>query len=54
MILRRDYGTENGDMATAQIAFRLHHVDDFASQKSFMNGTSTGNIVSLSVHKGMQ
>lgn len=54
MILRSDYGTENGDMATAQIAFRLHHVDDFASQKSFMNGTSTGNIVSLSVHKGMQ
>ena len=38
-------------MATAQIALRLHHVDAFAGQKGFIYGTSTGNIVSFTVHK---
>ncbi len=44
-MLRCDYGTENCIMATAQIAFRLPHVDQLSGRKSFLYGPSTRNIV---------
>ena len=46
-ILRCDYGTENVNLATIQIAFRLAHDDPVAGTKSFMYGPSTSNIVSF-------
>ena len=44
-LVRSDHGTENGQVATAQIAFRLDHQDQFAADKSFIYGTSPCNIV---------
>jgi hypothetical protein len=43
-LVRSDHGTENGQVATAQIAFRLDHQDQFAADKSFIYGTSPCNI----------
>lgn len=48
-ILRSDYGTENVNLATIQIAFRMDGNDSFKGQKSFMYGPSTSNIVSLAL-----
>ena len=46
-MLRSDYGTENVNLATLQIAFRLGHGDDYAGRKSFLYGPSPGNIVCI-------
>ncbi len=48
MILRSDHGTENVAVGAIQIAFRLHHTDSFAKEKSFLYGPSTSNIVCAS------
>ena len=45
-MLRCDYGTENTSLATVQIAFRIHHSDSLAGERSFMYGPSKSNIVS--------
>ena len=45
-MLRCDYGTENTSLATTQIAFRMHHTDAMAGEKSFVYGPSKSNIVS--------
>ena len=41
-----DHGTENVKVAEVQYAFREHHSDDLAAEKSFRFGTSPSNIVS--------
>ena len=46
MILRSDYGTENCNLAALHIAFRYHHDDNLAGEKSFMYGPSKANVVS--------
>jgi hypothetical protein len=43
-VIRSDHGTENGDVATAQIALRLHHTDSLSGDKSFIYGSSPSNI----------
>ena len=45
-VLRSDYGTENSIIAAIQIAFRYHHDDSLAREKSFLYGPSVHNIVS--------
>ena len=45
-LLRCDYGTENVNLAAIQIAFRMDHKDSRESEKSFIYGPSTANIVS--------
>lgn len=44
-VVRSDYGTENVKVAAIQIAFRYHHTDGMANQKSFLYGPSKSNIV---------
>ena len=44
-IVRADFGTENTQIGTAQIAFRIDHTDDLAGSKSFMQGASVRNVV---------
>ena len=44
-VVRCDYGTENSNLATCQIAFRINHNDSMAD-KCFMYGPSKSNIVS--------
>lgn len=46
-VLRCDYGTENTSLATTQIAFRMHHSDALAKERSFVYGPSKSNIVSF-------
>ena len=46
MILRSDYGTENCNLAALHIAFRYHHDDNLAGEKSFIYGPSKANVVS--------
>lgn len=46
-VLRCDYGTENSSLATIQIAFRYHHQNSMAKDKSFIYGPSKSNIVCL-------
>ena len=45
-VVRCDYGTENTSLAAIQIAFRYHHDDSMAKEKSFLYGPSKHNIVS--------
>ena len=44
-IVRADFGTENTQIGTAQIAFRIDHTDDLTGSKSFMQGASVRNVV---------
>jgi len=44
-VVRGDHGTENGLVATAQLAFHHMHVDDRA-RTSFLYRRSVSNIVS--------
>ena len=44
--LRSDCGTENTMLATAHMALRHNHMDEFSGTKSFWHGSSTTNSVS--------
>lgn len=44
-VVRMDCETENSLVAAVQYAFREHHYDCFAGEKSFQYGTSPSNIV---------
>ena len=45
-LVRMDHGTENGDVATAQIAFRSLHDDSLSGANSIRYGKSPANVVS--------
>lgn len=44
-IVRMDRGTENGQVATTQIAFRSQHSDSLNGHNSIRYGASPANVV---------
>jgi len=51
-VVRGDHGTENGLVATAQLAFRHMHVDDLGQQPPYRSIVSNGAPVTL-IEKGL-
>ena len=51
-VLWCDYGTENVNTATIQVALRILHDDAMAGEKSIMCGPSTSNIASDILYTG--
>ena len=49
-MVRMDRGTENGQVAQYQIAFRMSHSDDLAAEKSVKYGSSPFNLVRSCVY----
>lgn len=45
-VVRSDYGTENCNLASVQIAMRYNHDDGLAKEKSFIYAPSKHNVVS--------